>query len=212
MPDEVKTVNNKPKFESVPLNVGLSWTGGDGYFFEEKIDGVWHEVTCNGAELVGELFSGVFYAFDILSLHGSNLRLEPLYRRLSVLDEVTCQHNLKRPKTGNGGEFLEAILRDGGEGIVAKQLDAPYGVAWLKCKRVQVFYVTVTGLRGYTGAVELCDTVTLEPRGYMPLRTKFEQVRVGSKLKVEAYGLTAKGLLREARPDKDAPGSWLVEY
>ena len=34
----------------------------------------------------------------------------------------------------------------------------------------------------------------------------------GSVLKVEAFGLTAKGKLREARLDADTPTSWLVKY
>jgi hypothetical protein len=74
-----------------------------------------------------------------------------------------------------------------------------------------VFYCRVTDLDPWRGSVILADRDSGEKRGKMPLRGgKFEQVRVGSVLKVEAYGLTAKGLLREARPDHDAPGSWLV--
>lgn len=49
--------------------------------------------------------------------------------------------------------------------------------------------------------------------GWIALRgEKFDRVRHGSLLKVEAFGLTAKGLLREARIDKDSPDSWLVRH
>ena len=94
---------------------------------------------------------------------------------------------------------------------MAKPLDSAFGVGWLKCKRSQVFRVRVTDLDHQRGSVVLVDSITGEKRGKLPLRGgKFELVRVGSILKVEAFGLTNKGLLREARPDHDEPGSWLV--
>ncbi len=64
-----------------------------------------------------------------------------------------------------------------------------------------------------TEVVSLLDRDTNEPRGKMPLRgNRFSFIRVGSVLKVEAFGLTAKGLLREARPDKDTLESWLISF
>jgi hypothetical protein len=103
------------------------------------------------------------------------------------------------------------VLARGGEGVVRKRLDAPWGCHWEKCKRSQVFYCRVTDLDQWSGGVFLADLNTGEKRGKMPLREgKFELVRVGSVLKVEAYGLIARGMLREARPDRDGPGSWLV--
>jgi hypothetical protein len=58
--------------------------------------------------------------------------------------------------------------------------------------------------------VELADVVTGQARGKLPLRSRFDQVRIGSVLKVEAFGLTARGMLREARLDRDTETSWLV--
>jgi ATP-dependent DNA ligase len=159
--------------------------------------------------VAGELMrDGQFFAFDVLRYDGQDLRPLPLWERLKVLDTM----KLPRPAVGSGGEFLEAVLARGGEGVVAKPLDAAYGAPWTKCKRSQVFYCRVTGLDPWTGGVFLADRDSGEPRGKMPLRSKIERVRVGSILKVEAYGLTSRGMLREARPDKDEPGSWLVQH
>jgi ATP-dependent DNA ligase len=113
---------------------------------------------------------------------------------------------------GQGGEFLEHLLREGGEGVVAKPLAGTFGAGWLKCKRVQTFRVVVAGIDPMRGSVKLCDAATGEDRGKLALRSRFDHVRVGSVLKVEAFGLTARGMLREARLDSDFPGSWLVSY
>jgi len=113
---------------------------------------------------------------------------------------------------GSGGAFVEQVIQFGGEGVMVADLDAPWGDFWC-VKRSQVFYCRVTGLDGVTGSAILADRDTGEARGKICLRgNKFEQVRCGSVLKLVGYGLTAKGLIREVRPDADAPGSWLVNY
>jgi hypothetical protein len=60
------------------------------------------------------------------------------------------------------------------------------------------------------GSAILADRDTGEKRGRVALHSRFDRVRVGSVLKVEAYGLHRSGLLREARLDRDAPDSWMV--
>jgi hypothetical protein len=53
----------------------------------------------------------------------------------------------------------------------------------------------------------------LEPAGNMPLRSpRIDNIRVGSILKVEGFGLHRSGLIREARPCKDTPDSWLIKF
>ena len=198
---------NKPSFESVPLETGLRWRPGAGWRFEEKLDGCFHVRQFPAGTVVGELMhDGAFYAFDVLNHNGQDVRSLPLSERLKVLGGL----NVPRVASGSGGAFLGAVLARGGEGVVRKRLDAPYGVAWEKCRRSQVYYCRVTDLDPWRGSVMLADRDSGEKRGKMALHSKFEQVRVGSILKVETFGLTAKGLLREARPDHDAPGSWLV--
>ena len=200
---------NKPSFISVPMEAGLRWRAGNGCRYEEKLDGCFHVRQSPAGTIVGELMrGGQFIAFDILTCEGQDVRPMPLWQRLEILDGM----NLPRPAVGSGGAFLGEVLARGGEGVVRKPLDAPYGVGWEKCKRSQVFYCRVTNLDQWRGSVILADRESGEKRGRIALHSRFDRVRVGSVLKVEAFGLTAKGLLREARPDHDAPGSWLVTY
>lgn len=38
------------------------------------------------------------------------------------------------------------------------------------------------------------------------------KIRLGSILKIEGFGLTREWKIREPRPDKDLPTSWLIQY
>ncbi len=218
----------KPHIESVPLPKALAWTGGNGYLYEEKLDGRFTEMPQGNSLLVGETVGARFVAFDVVTYCGADVRHRSIQERLSLLP----QFPFPNPARGNGGEFLEAILARGGEGCVAKELGQPYGRGWFKAKRCQVFYVIVT--RKATDGrqsvdikfapfqdvknpmpqnVGFQDIKNLEPAGSLALRgAKFDAVRVGSILKLEAFGKHASGLLREARLDGDAPGSWLVKW
>ena len=200
---------NKPSFESVPLETGLRWRAGAGWRYEEKLDGRYHVEELPHATVAGELMrGGQFIAFDVLNCEGQDLRSLPLCERLTILDAM----KLPRPAVGSGGEFLEAVLARNGEGVIAKRLDAPWGVAWYKCKRSQVYYCQVIGLDPWTGSAVIADRDSGEKRGRIALHSRFDLIRVGSVLKIEAYGLTARGLLREARLDRDTPASWLASY
>ena len=142
------------------------------------------------------------------------MRLEPTRARWAALVDVARRFpvGVRLARVGQGGEFLEHLLAAGAEGVVAKPFDAPFGANWFKCKRAQVFLCVVTALDHARGSVALADVATGQERGKLPLRGKFERVRVGSILKVEAFGLTERGLLREARPDRDTKTSWLVKF
>jgi hypothetical protein len=200
---------NKPSFVSVPMETGLRWRAGNGFREEEKLDGRWHVEELPCATVIGELMpGGQFYAFDILNCEGQDLRPLPLSERLKILSMVP---NILRPEHG-GPELLARVLARGGEGVVRKRLDQPYGAQWEKCKRVSVFYCRVADLDPMRGSAILVDRDSGEKRGKLPLRNRYEQVRVGSILKVEAFGITARGLLREARLDKDSPDSWLISF
>ena len=166
--------------------------------------------------------SGEFYAFD---LRGPEFERAPLRERLVALDALTGTLGLLRPAVGCGGEFLEAVLARGGEGVVVKDLAGLPGATWTKIKRVQVFYGIVRDLNLGKGSVRVdllhpsfLDTPSFEPSnyatgdngGWVALGPRFEAVKIGDVLKLEAYGQHKSGLLREARLDKDFPGSWLV--
>jgi hypothetical protein len=239
----------KPFIQSVPLAMARQWRGGGPFLYEEKIDGRWTELEHGGSLVVGETVGAQFWPFDVVRIDGQDIRHRTLFERLRALDHVcaTAGGHWLRPARGNGGEFLEAVLARGGEGIVAKELDQPYGRGWFKAKRCQVYYCVVTS-KGAGGrqtvklgfaddpnmppaaggfqdlknearsALATSGTLVsrcqkLQPAGNLALRgEKFDAVRVGSILKVEAFGQHASGLLREARLDRDTPESWLVKW
>jgi len=192
------TAIERPKFVTVPLADGLKWRGGGGWRYEEKIDGVWRTMGWMGFDLCGEEKDGAFYAFDVVALGGQDLRRKPLRERLAQLDEIErlAPGCLKRPAIGNGAEFLEAVLARGGEGVVAKLLDAPYGQPWHKCKRVQTFDLVVTDKAA--PSIRLA-TVQGEDRGWCCARAALDGIQIGDIVEVAAYSLTAQGKLREPR-------------
>lgn len=111
------------------------------------------------------------------------------------------------------GDFLDAELASGGEGIVLKPWPARFGSGWLKVKRHHNFLVVVTEDPGASQSVAVADATTREPRGRVALfGGKINQVQRGSVLKLTGLGLTARGLIREPRPDADAPDSWRVKF
>src|ERR1022692_283265 len=162
----------KPTFDSVRLADGLKWRGGNGWRYEENLDGQLHvEELPHATAVIGELMrGGQFFAFDVLNYNGQDLRSLPLSERLMVLDGM----NLPRPATGCGGVFLGAVLSRGGEGVIAKRLDAPWGVPWYKCKRCMVYYCRVADLDGWHGSVVLADRDSGEKRGKLALHSKFD--------------------------------------
>lgn len=207
----------KPRFVSIPLADGLRWTGGGDWVYQEKKDGVWALREWRGATLAGEqMRNGDFWAFDVLKIQGDDCRRFQLRDRLR---ELVCMSSdfdggMRLIPSGSGGEFLEAVLSRGGEGVVAKRLDQPYGATWTKCKRLETFRCVVVekDLSGKR-SVRVAALETGKELGSCGLfGEKFEAVRVGSVLKIEAFGLTPAGRMREPRPCKDSPGSWLVSY
>ncbi|CAM4403829.1 DNA ligase D [Palleronia rufa] len=95
----------------------------------------------------------VFFAFDLLALDGEDLtaetqqdrrdRLERLFRGVPADGPLRLTDRI----VGHGPEVFAAACREGAEGIVSKQLDAPYRgkrtTAWrkVKCTRRQEFVV-----------------------------------------------------------------------
>lgn len=227
----------KPSKIIVPFAEARHWRAGGDYLFQIKMDGCFDDTTIDGYTFaVEQMRDGTRYAHTLLGVPGQWLQDVKIRETMPELRRIIAQPRFQDAKIllcpeFSGGEGLEALLAAGEEGGCAKHLDAPYGEMFV-CKRVQVFYCRVIGKDDSTGSVELerveigTRSLDLEselltpnfqlptsPAGRMPLRgNKFEQVRIGSILKVEAFGLTEAGKLREARPDKDTPTSWLVKF
>jgi bifunctional non-homologous end joining protein LigD len=196
----------RPRFESIPLAAGLRWSGGGGWCYQEKLDGQWHELAHGSSVLVGELVGESFTAFDVPIFQGQDVRHEPLRFRLALL------HGLQVPMvaSGQGGEFLEAVLTRGGEGVVAKHLDAPFGVAWVKCKRQETHDCIVTEIHEFKNSIRLgqwCNGQMID-RGWCPaFGRKAESLAPGDVVEVRCHSIHASGKFREPallrlRPDK----------
>ena len=210
--DCLKTMNlifDKPRKLIVPHADADTWRA-DKWRIEQKMDGRFAVREIAGRSIAGELMrDGSFVAFDCLGVDGQDISGEPLRARLRELDAVP---GLIRPATGVGEEFLEAVLANGGEGIVAKRLDSPYHAGMLAIKRVIELACVVTEIPPFQ-AVKIADAKTGEPRGNVKMHAfKISKIRVGSIIKVIGMNLTEKGCVREGRLCSDTPDSWLVRY
>lgn len=223
----------KPSFHpvsiTVPLSVGRRWRGGQGWCYQEKIDGERAMLSSgqlfgrsraipfiipaslNNCCLDGELAGGAFHAFDVLSINGQDLRPEPLRFRLGALSELIKEANspaVRSVAIGQGGEFLEAVLARGGEGIVAKHLESTYGEpeSWVKCKRVETHDCIITEIHPAKQSVRLVLN-GLEAGWCAIIGKQFMRARVGRCIEVSCHSIHPSGKLREPRfirfrPDK----------
>ena len=91
-----------------------------------------------------------FFAFDLLELDGEDLRALPNVQRkerLRALVPGSDRLQFSEHLIGAGETLLERMCREGLEGVVSKQVDAPYRAsrtkAWLKikCTRRQEFVI-----------------------------------------------------------------------
>jgi hypothetical protein len=219
---------NKPTKQIVPLAIALSqWR--EPALYQQKIDGKFAEREICGNVFAGELVGTQFFAFDLLSMSGQDARPWPTIDRWRALNsfggEITRAGWRIVPSGEDGAALLESVLAAGGEGVVKKDWHTSYFAGMSACKKVETFHCVVTGI-GPGQSVKIAFAPPfldvkkmnyaisdLEPPGSMPLKCpRIDNVRVGSILKVEAYGRHASGLLREARPCKDTPDSWLIKF
>lgn len=88
-----------------------------------------------------------YFAFDLLELEGRDLRKKPLVERKAALAELLGKSARKDPVQfsahvrGHGQKVLDALSRDGHEGVIAKRADDPYRgertKSWLKIKALK---------------------------------------------------------------------------
>lgn len=94
-----------------------------------------------------------YFAFDLLEHNGKDLTQKPLRERKAALQKLLGKAARKDPVqysshvAGHGQKVLDALCRDGHEGVIAKRADDPYRGArsksWLKikCLRRQEFVI-----------------------------------------------------------------------
>ena len=105
----------------------------------------------------------VYFAFDLIFLGGDDLRPSPLVERKERLERLLSRHATDRVRyvehvVGQGAAFLEAACKLHLEGVVSKQLDAPYkpGEAgrgtWTKTKCLNSAEFVIVGFSDPEGA------------------------------------------------------------
>ncbi len=137
------------------------------------LDGAFYALPCEAALIDGEVMAAriagsafsslqsaleegaplVFYAFDLLSLDGTDLTKQPQIDRRAALATLMAEMpdggtlRMSEHVQGHGPEVFAAACRARAEGIVSKRVDAPYRGArtraWrkVKCTRRQEFVV-----------------------------------------------------------------------
>jgi len=93
----------------------------------------------------GVLVDKKFILFDVLMLDFEDVRRRPLFERRTILRSLQLPDWCRLVSNGkNIGEFIEAVVHDGGQGVILKSLLQPYGKAeWIKVERTATEDVVV---------------------------------------------------------------------
>lgn len=188
----------RPKIYPVSLKNSSQLIGSE-YIAQEKKDGVFALMDWQGSVLAGErMRDGFFWAFDIPVCQGDDCRRSTYADRIEALRgiESTFSNQMRIVPQGTGTEFLEAVLANGGEGVVFKHRDGYWGVGQFKAKRTETFDVRVTE--------KLRNAVAIEFEGQSAGRcaisgSAFDKVRVGEIIEISAFCQTVAGKFREPR-------------
>ncbi len=220
----------KPRKRIVSIAEALKWKPSGNFVYQLKKDGRFFPQEFGEFGIITEkMKSGILWAHTLYRIGGDDLSNTPLCDTMPVLRKIVPHLALKYPMLKlipefSGGEGVEMLFSQKEEGGCAKCLDFPYGEMHV-VKRSQVFYTRIIALGEFVSSVEMellpdlnAETLaqpigSLQNCGKMPLRsTKYDRVRRGSVLKVEAYSQNESGKLREATPCKDTEDSWLWRY
>lgn len=189
----------RPPYRTIPLAEGLKLRGVGNWRFEEKLDGEFAIEDIGDAVFVGEKMNdGRLFLFDVVEFAGKSIRHWAFRDRLKMLSDYANHLGYLMPACGTGGEFLEAVLARGGEGIVIKDLDAPYGAEWIKCKRMETWDLIIVEKAAGKSSVRLSNAQG-EDFGWCPCRAAYDALHVGDVVEIAAYGRHASGKLREPR-------------
>ena len=93
-----------------------------------------------------------YYAFDIIMLCGRDVRSVPYMERRKLLKDVVAKLNNPHIKVvqavqGNLQKYFEKVVAEGGEGIVVKRVDSPYGRGWAKVKKAFDVSCVISGFK-----------------------------------------------------------------
>jgi ATP-dependent DNA ligase len=189
----------RPHFGQMELVRALAfdWRG---WHVSQKLDGVWTVRDFDGSILTGEkMKGGQFFAFDVAIAYGADVRRWPWVERREAMRQIARAAGVDTVPEGHGAEFIEAVLRDGGEGIVAKPWDSFFGVDWVKVKRFETFDCRV--IEKHPRKLSLHLSLDGQDAGWcLCLQTAvFDTVQPGDVVEVRTYGRHASGKFREPR-------------
>lgn len=98
---------------------------------------------------IAEIGSPTYHAFDVLFCDGEDVREMCQIERRGILERLIPTLDNHRiqivPQMPPLREAFDAVVARGGEGVVLKDLAAPYGEGWIKVKREHTLDVIVTG-------------------------------------------------------------------
>lgn len=192
------SIISRPTIRPVSLKQAHKFSGV-GFIAQEKMDGVFSFLEWQKCVLAGErMMDGSFYAFDILKIQCDDCRRSRYGDRWQALIDLAPHFTdkIRLVKSGVGGEFLDAVLANGGEGVVFKNVEGYWGVGQWKAKRTETFDVRVVEKLRNAVAIEFEDGNA----GRVPIYGRaFEIVSVGDVVEISAYCRTVSGKFREPR-------------
>jgi ATP-dependent DNA ligase len=168
-----------------------------GWHLSQKMDGIWQQREIADSILIGEAMrGGGFFAFDCPVAYGEDVRRRAWTERREAMRQIAREADVNTAPEGYGVEFLEAVLANGGEGIVAKPFSSLYGFDWFKVKRRESFDVVVTAkLRGAI-AIQFLN----QDAGKCALAGRnHDLVRIGDVIEIAAVRRNVSGKFREPK-------------
>lgn len=101
------------------------------------------------AKTIARIGEPTYHVFDCLFHDDQDLRERSMLERKSITDSIVrelCHPNIHLlPTVELSRDNFDIVVRRGGEGLIAKEIDAPYGEGWYKIKKVYTLDVIVTG-------------------------------------------------------------------
>ena len=198
----------RPTYGTCDLKAALTFNF-HGWHLSEKADGICVRREFAGCSVWGDsMRDGRLMVWDIDRAFGQDVRRLPWIEREAALRELFSRLNQKlnwhRCATGNGAEFIEAVIADGGEGCVAKPLGGRFGESWFKIKRSETHDCVV--VEKHTSKLSIHISEGGVDRGWCAVLGgsyfggfAIEKIHVGDTVEIECFGVTVKDKFREPR-------------